>query len=126
MVKDVVDNGVDTHIAAPGGNCSDRQGEPNADPVRSEGNVREVPKKGPSWASIVDAKPDDEGFSNIADADGVQPVAVDGDNDAGWPKFAGKVSHVSADGTVIAGDAVRVILEIAGAKEHAKRRYKVS
>ena len=77
----------------------------------------QFPKKGPSWASIVDAKPDDEGFSNITDSVGVQPVAVDGDNDAGRPTVAGKISHVSADG---------INPEIVGAKEHAKRRYKVS
>ena len=45
LVKDAVDNGVVTHIAAPGDSSLDRQGETNANLVRSEGNVRAVPEK---------------------------------------------------------------------------------
>ena len=45
---------------------------PRSVPVRFVGLVQGVPKKGPSWASIVEASSDD----NSADADGVI-VAVD-------------------------------------------------
>ena len=55
--------------------------------VRSNGHVRGVPNKGPSWTSIVDAKSGDDGFVVTTAAVGVIPVVVDGVNDAGRPKF---------------------------------------
>ena len=111
----------DADVAGKSGSSfSDLQGEPNADSVRSEGNIQDVPKKGPSWASIVDAKPDDEDSTNTAEADGVQPDAIE---DAGRPKCAGKVAYVSA---VNDRDAVRDNPAIADAKENTESRYKVS
>ena len=55
--------------------------------VRSNGHVRGVPDKGPSWTSIIDANSGDDGFVVTTAAFGVIPVVVDGVNDAGQPKF---------------------------------------
>ena len=106
----------DADVAGKSGSSfSDLQGEPYADPVRSEGNIQDVPKKGPSWASTVNGKPDDEDSTNTAEADGVQLHTIE---DAGRPKFAGKVAYVSA---VNAGDAVRDNPANVGAKENTER-----
>ena len=94
-----------------------------ADPVRSEGNIQDIPRKSPSWASIVDAKLVEEDSTTTADADGAHLDAID---DAGRPRFTGKGAHGSADGNVNAGDAVRVKPVIAGTKGNAESRYKVS
>ena len=94
-----------------GGLSADPQGGPSTDPVRSVGHIRGDPKKGSSWASIVDVKSDVDDFASktnladTADADGVTPVAADGVNDAGRPKFVSYLAEKSRN-VVFAGSRV--------------------
>ena len=115
-IKDAVlvedqDSAVGTVNVDKRGLSADPQGGPSTDPERSVGRIRGDPKKGSSWASIVDVKSDVDDYASktnlaeTADADGVAPIAVDGVNDAGRPKFVSYLAE-KAKNVVFAGSRV--------------------